>query len=120
MTSVLILGLDPSNIPAIDVDLVSEGLAYGLSRFDGTELVADQCLVALEDSAVRATSDDLRAKRYAVVMIGGGIRKPEALLPFFDALVNLVHRTSPGSLVAFDSNGGDSLDAARRILATSG
>lgn len=118
--AVLIVGLDPALIPGVDSELIASGLAYGLSRFEGTGFVADQCLVALDDSAETAIAAALGSRDYACVVVGGGIRKSEALLPFFEAVINLVHRLAPNAMIAFNADGGDSLDAVRRVLALRG
>ncbi|MGW3958033.1 hypothetical protein ACWEKM_45910 [Streptomyces sp. NPDC004752] len=51
-----------------------------------------------------------------VIVIGGGIRKPEPLLPLFEQVVNLVRRHAPKAAIAFNTSGGDSLEAAKRWL----
>jgi hypothetical protein len=50
-----------------------------------------------------------------VVVIGGGIRKPEPLLEFFEAVVNLVHAGAPAARIAFNTDGGTSLEAVLRV-----
>jgi hypothetical protein len=95
----------PHRIPGIDADAASAGLSYGLSRFEGTGLEADQCLVPLDESAQPRIIAALAARSYDCVVIGGGIRKPEPLLEFFEAVVNLVRlssreRTPAGTAVA--------------------
>jgi hypothetical protein len=53
MRRVLILGLDPDAIPGIDAAGVRAGLEYGLARFEGSDLIAEQCLVPLDATAER-------------------------------------------------------------------
>lgn len=113
---VLILGLDPHDVPGIDVDAVSAGLTYGLSRFDGTGLVADQCLIPLDETAESKVLDKLTGQNYDCVVVGGGIRKPEPLLELFEAVVNLIRLRAPRAAIAFNSDGGASLEAAIRVL----
>ena len=113
---VLILGIDPSSVPGIDAEQINAGLAAGLSRFEGTGLRAVQCLVALDESAERTITDCLAAAPFDCVVVGGGIRKPEPLLEFFEVVVNLIRRHAPQAAIAFNRNGGDSLDAALRVL----
>jgi hypothetical protein len=113
---VLILGLDPHSIPGIDAETASAGLSYGLSRFDGTGLVADQCLIPLDETAEPRILDKLAGRAYDCVVVGGGIRKPEPLLELFEAVVNLIRLHAPGAAIAFNSDGGTSLEAATRVL----
>jgi hypothetical protein len=58
----------------------------------------------------------LTARAWDVVVVGGGIRKPEQLLPFFEQVVNLIRRHAPDAAIAFNSSGGDSVEAALRWL----
>lgn len=46
------------------------------------------------------------------VVIGGGIRKPDALLGFVETTVNLVRRHAPQATIAFNTTGADSVEAA--------
>ncbi|SDN56966.1 hypothetical protein SAMN04487981_105470 [Streptomyces sp. cf386] len=51
-----------------------------------------------------------------VVVVGGGIRKTEQLLPLFERIVNLTHRHAPQAAIAFNTSGGGSVEAAQRWL----
>lgn len=116
---VLIVGLDPYSIPGIDAETASAGLSYGLGRFDGTGLAADQLLVPLDETAESRILDMLAGQDYDCVVVGGGIRKPEPLLEFFEAVVNLIRLHAPGAAIAFNTDGGTSLEAATRVLSPS-
>ncbi|MFJ3659684.1 hypothetical protein ACIPPM_04365 [Streptomyces sp. NPDC090119] len=52
----------------------------------------------------------------SVLVVGGGIRKTEQLLPLFEQIVNVVHRHAPRAALAFNTSGGDSVEAALRWL----
>lgn len=114
---VLILGLDPDAIPGIDAAAIRAGLEYGLARFEDSDLIADQCLVALDATAERRIVEALRGDQYDCVVAGGGIRKPEPLLEFFETVINLIRLHAPRAAIAFNTDGGSSLEAARRVLA---
>jgi hypothetical protein len=116
---VLILGVDPYSIPDIDSEAVSAGLSYGRSRFEETGMVADQCLVPLDETAVSRIIETLAGQRYDCVVVGGGIRKPEPLLEFFETVVNLIRLHAPGAAIGFNTDGGNSVEAATRVLASS-
>jgi hypothetical protein len=45
-------------------------------------------------------------------------RKPEPLLELFEAVINLVRLHAPHAAIAFNTNGGSSLETARRVLAS--
>jgi hypothetical protein len=53
-------------------------------------------LIALDELTGSAMASALSRREWDVVVIGGGIRKPEALLPLFEQAVNLVRRHAPG------------------------
>ncbi|MGH2896014.1 MAG: hypothetical protein ACRDPM_22475 [Solirubrobacteraceae bacterium] len=115
---VLILGLDPDTIPGIDAAAVRAGLDYGLARFEASALIADQCLVPLDATAEHRIVEALEGgQKYDCVVVGGGIRKPEPLLQFFEAVINLIRRHAPHAAIAFNADGGTSLEAAQRVLA---
>jgi hypothetical protein len=114
---VLIVGLDPDAIRGIDAAAVRVGLQYGLARFEDSELIADQCLVPLDATAERRIVEALTGENYECVVVGGGIRKPEPLLELFEAVINLIRVHAPSAAIAFNTDGGTSLEAARRVLA---
>jgi hypothetical protein len=116
--SVLIIGLDPATVPGVDAGLIRTGLDFGLAKFDGSGLVADECLVPLDDfdSAERRITDALTARRYDCVVVGGGIRKPEPLLELFERVVNLIRVHTPDAAIAFNTDGASSYEAACRVL----
>jgi hypothetical protein len=58
----------------------------------------------------------LTRKPYAVVVVGGGIRKPEPMLRLFEVVVNLIRRHAPQAAIAFNTSPVDSVDAAMRWL----
>src|SRR5699024_1420808 len=115
---VLILGVDPQTIPGVDAQEIREGLTRGLAEFEGTSLAPDQALIPLDESAEAEVAASLQLARYDCVVVGGGIRKPEPLLEFFETVINLIRRHAPSAVIAFNSDGTNSLAAAERALAT--
>lgn len=116
---VLVIGLDPRAVAhlGIDAEMVEAALVQGQARFDAAGIAAEMCLVSLErDRAAAQIVEQLSKQEYACIVIGGGIRKPEPLLEFFELVINLVRRHAPGAAIAFNTNPVDSLDAARRWL----
>jgi hypothetical protein len=120
---VLVIGIDPHAVAnlGIDADLVASALARGQERFAAAGVLADLCLVGLEqEQAARQIAEALAIQPYDCVVIGGGIRKPPPMLEFFEQVINLVRRHAPGAAIAFNTNGENSLDAAQRWLGASG
>jgi hypothetical protein len=113
---VLVIGLDPAMIEGWDPEPIKAAIARGQVRFGDLGVEADLCLVAVDGNAEGTIVDALTGKDYACVVIGGGIRKHEPLLEFFEKVVNLTHRHAPGAAIAFNSTPEDCADAALRWL----
>ncbi|MFE4971800.1 hypothetical protein ACFRAR_06750 [Kitasatospora sp. NPDC056651] len=116
MRTVLILGFDPHTVPGVDGDAVQAVLDRELTRFAEHGIHVATALVAPDDTAEPAVVAALADRDWDVVVIGGGIRKPEPALPFFELVVNLVRRHAPRAALAFNSGIADSLESARRWL----
>ncbi|MGA5318969.1 hypothetical protein ACPCIU_00880 [Streptomyces seoulensis] len=116
MPFVLVVGYDPQAIPGVDGVALRAALDAELSRFGEHGIYADMALVAFDGSAESILVAALRERAWDVVVIGGGIRKTEQLLPLFEQIINLTRRHAPQAAVAFNTNGGDSVEAARRWL----
>jgi hypothetical protein len=117
MSSVLIIGLDPLAVPGAGGAAVRAALEQELGQFADHAVEASMLLIALDESAEPAIVAALSGREWDVVVIGGGIRKPEPLLPpFFEQTVNLVRRHAPQAAIAFNTSGGDSVEAAARWL----
>lgn len=100
----------------MDGDAVRAALDRELERFGEHAIDASMALIALDESAEPTVVAALSERDWDVVVIGGGIRKPEPLLPLFEQVVNLVRRHAPGAAIAFNTSGGDSVEAAERWL----
>jgi hypothetical protein len=114
---VLVIGIDPHAAIhlGIDVDAAVGALARGQARFDAAGVPSELCLVGLDPvRAFDQIAEKLSAREYACVVIGGGIRKPEPMLEFFETVINLVRRHAPNAAIAFNTNPENSLDAALR------
>lgn len=87
-----------------------------LARFGEHAIDASMTLIAPDESAESRVVAALSERDWDVVVIGGGIRKPEPLLTFFEQVVNLVRQHAPGAAIAFNTGIGDSVEAAMRRL----
>ncbi|MFF3694230.1 hypothetical protein [Streptomyces sp. NPDC002221] len=116
MASTLILGFDPHTVPGLDGDGLRALLDEELARFATHGIEASMALIKPDDTAESTVVAALTERAWDVVVIGGGIRKPEPLLTFFELVVNLVRRHAPGAAIAFNTSGGDSVESARRWL----
>ena len=116
---VLVIGLDPYRVPGPwDPRPVADAIEVGIARFAEHGVHVETCLFGLDGSDdVEATvGAALRARRWKVVVVGGGVRKPEEQLELFETVVNLVRRYAPDAAIAFNSTATDTYDAAARWL----
>ncbi|MFD0069879.1 hypothetical protein [Streptomyces sp. NPDC127574] len=116
MPSVLVVGYDPHAIPGVDGDSLLRSLEAELARFGEHGVDAAMTLVVFDESAEATLAASLTSKPWDVVVVGGGIRKAEPLLPLFELTVNLIRRHAPRAAIAFNTSGGDSVVAAQRWL----
>ena len=116
MSSVLVVGYDPQAIPGIDAEALRADLDKELARFGEHGVEAAMTLVVFDESAEPMLISSLTERPWDVVVVGGGIRKAEQLLPLFEQIVNLIRRHAPQAAIAFNTSGGDSVEAAERWL----
>ncbi|MFE7287585.1 hypothetical protein ACFU90_24580 [Streptomyces noursei] len=116
MTSALVVGYDPQAIPGVDGDALRAALDAELARFGEHGIDAAMTLIVFDASAEPTLVESLTKQPWDAVVVGGGIRKTEQLLPLFEQIVNLIHRHAPQAAIAFNTGGGDSVEAAQRWL----
>jgi hypothetical protein len=120
---VLVIGLDPYRVPGPwDPAPVAEATATGLARFADAGIGVESCLLGLDgsDDIEAVVTEALRSRRWEVVVVGGGVRKPDDQLDLFERIINFVHRYAPDASIAFNSTPADTLDAAARWLHATG
>ena len=116
MAPVLLIGLDPRKIAGFDPAPVELAIAIGHKRFVDEGIEVDTCLVEVDAAARAIIANALQAKPYGVVVVGGGIRKPDDLVELFEDVVDLVRRHAPQAAIVFNTNPVTSLDAAKRRM----
>ncbi|MFB6671680.1 hypothetical protein [Streptomyces sp. NPDC056390] len=116
MPSALVVGYDPEAIPGIDAGALRKGLDEELDRFGEHGIDAAMALVVFGDSAESVLVAALTERPWDVVVVGGGIRKAEQLLPLFEEIMNLIRLHAPQAAIAFNTSGGDSVEAALRRM----
>jgi hypothetical protein len=117
---VLVIGVDPHRVPGPwDPAPVVDAIAAGMARFADAGVGVETCLFGLDgsDDVEAVVTEALGRAPWEVVVVGGGVRKPEELLELFERIVNLVRRHAPGAAIAFNSGAGDTFEAAARWLA---
>jgi hypothetical protein len=116
---VLVIGIDPYRVPGPwDPAPVADALAVGMARFADAGVGVESCLFGLDgtDDIEAVVTKALDSRPWEVVVVGGGIRKPEDLLDLFERVVNLVRRHAPDAAIAFNTSPTDTFDAAARWL----
>ncbi|MFJ3623053.1 hypothetical protein ACIPSH_33620 [Streptomyces iakyrus] len=116
MPSALVVGYDPQAIPGVDGEALRAALDAELARFGAHGIEAAMTLIAFDAAAESTLIASLAGRPWDVVVVGGGIRKAEPLLPLFEQVVNLIRRHAPQAAIAFNTSGGDSVEAAQRWL----
>ena len=116
---VLVVGLDPYRVPGPwDPAPVADAIAVGMARFADAGIGVESCLFGLDgsDDIEAGVTEALGSRPWEVVVVGGGVRRPDDQLDLFERIVNLVHRHAPHGAIAFNSTPGDTFDAAARWL----
>ncbi|WP_052865324.1 hypothetical protein [Streptomyces niger] len=116
MSAVLVVGYDPEAIPGVDGNALRASLDAELARFGENGIDAAMALIVFDETAEPALVASLTERPWDVVVVGGGIRRTEQLLPLFEQVVNLIRRHAPQAAIAFNTSGGTSVEAARRWL----
>ncbi|MFJ3877509.1 hypothetical protein ACIPW5_08645 [Streptomyces sp. NPDC090077] len=116
MPSTLVIGYEPQAIPGIDGAALQTALDAEMARFGEHGIDADMELIVHDETVESTLVAALTRKPWNVVIVGGGIRKSEHLLPLFELIVNLIPRHAPQAAIAFNSQVGGLLEAAQRRL----
>lgn len=116
MPSVLLLGLDPRLAPGVDADAVLALVDADMTRLRERGVDASTVELPLDESAGSVIVGALAERAWDVVVIGGGIRKTDQLLPLFEKTLNLIRQHAPQTAIAFNTSPGDSSEAAQRWL----
>jgi hypothetical protein len=124
MTRVLFVGQQPETVdltdpalpPGVTAEKIHAGIALALRQMAERGWLADLCLIQPDETAGPEVEGRLAAQAYDCVVIGAGIRLPPRSLSLFEAVINAVHRSAPGAIIAFNTRPEDSADAAARRL----
>lgn len=123
--SVLIVGLDPTLIDFSHPDFAPFNLSaekvLSAVRADSERLSSlgyqpETCLTDFGQTAEAVVADKLRAKPYACVMIGAGVRLPPSNFLLFERLVNVVIAHAPQSKLCFNTRPNDTAEAVMRWI----
>jgi nucleoside-diphosphate-sugar epimerase len=113
---VLLIGLDPRKIAGFDPAPVELAIKMGHKRFVDAGIEVDTCLVEIDAAARAIIATALQAKPYGVVVVGGGIRKPDDLVELLEDVIDLIRHHAPQAAIAFNTNPITSVDAVKRRM----
>ena len=127
MTRVLLIGIKPEAVDTSDPDLpagttrekIAGGIRATLAAMEARGWHGAFCSILPDDTAEALIAASL-AEQWDCIVIGGGIRVPARGLHLFERVVNAVHRSAPGTPIAFNTTPDDTADAAARWLGDSG
>jgi hypothetical protein len=105
---------DPALPPGIDAGKIRAGIAVAMSTMAERRWQADECMIAPDETGLRVLTDQLASGRYDCVVIGAGIRMPPKSLLFLERVINAVRKAAPDTPIAFNTNPGDTAEAAAR------
>jgi len=116
---VLLIGFEPttldfSSFPNFNAEKVMEGLKKGQEK--GLELGYDIeiCLIKPDGTDIDMISQKLSNSKFDCILIGAGIRVSPEYFLLFEKVVNIVHQKASSSIICFNTNPNDSLEAIQR------
>jgi hypothetical protein len=107
---------DPSLPPGFSAEKIQAGIDIAKATMTERGWDADLCMIAPNDSGIAMLATQLAKAAYDCVVIGGGLRLPPKSLPFFERVVNAVHRGAPKAAIAFNTHPEDTAEAAARWI----
>ena len=116
---VLVIGLDPYRVLGPwDPKPVADAIQIGMTALADGGFHPEACLVGLDgnDDIPARLAVVLRTRPWDCVIVGGGIRDPEAPLELFESVINLICRHAPQAAIAFNHTPYDLAEAAARSL----
>ncbi|WP_428324371.1 hypothetical protein [Nitrosopumilus sp.] len=118
---VLLIGFEPTTLdfgsfPDFNAEKVMEGLKKGQEK--GLELgyEIEICLINPDGSDIDIISQKLSKGKFNCVLIGAGVRVSPEYFLLFEKAINLVHQNAPSSIICFNTNPNDSLEAIQRWI----
>jgi hypothetical protein len=94
---------------------IKAGIERAMTELGDLGYDAHWCGVGLDPAtAVSVVRRALEGRSIACVLVGAGLRKTDAALLLFEAVLNQVHSSCPGAALCFNSIPGDSAAAVQR------
>jgi hypothetical protein len=107
---------DPSLPPGFDAEKINTGIALGVAKIKDRGWQGDTCMITPDAAGSAMLEGALKADAYDCVVIGAGMRLPPKSVALFETVVNIIHKTSPNTSLAFNTRPEDTAEAAARQL----
>jgi hypothetical protein len=125
MTLILFVGQKPETVdysdpalpPGFNADKINAGIAVAVQKIEQRGWQADTCMITPDESGRAVLRKALERTSYDCVVMG--LRLPPKSLPFFEMVVNVVHKAAPSAAIAFNTQPEDTAEAAARQLKAS-
>jgi hypothetical protein len=122
MTRILLVGYDPETVdfsdpglpPGMTAEKIHAGIEVALKDMADRGWETDLCMIRPDETAGQTIERQLASATYACVVIGAGVRLPPRRLALFEVVINAIHKTAPGTPIAFNTRPEDSAEAAGR------
>lgn len=111
---VLSIGFHPDVPGPLGPTEVQQGLDAAKAQLDGLGLPTDLCFVMNAEGDTEIVASALRAKPYAFVCVGAGVRLAPQHTALFERVINVIHRLAPQATLCFNVNPADTANAVRR------
>ena len=118
---VLVIGLEPtsldySSFQDLNAEKVMEGLRNEQNKGRVLGYDIDICLINPNGTDIHIISQKLSEKQFNCVVIGAGIRVLSEYFLLFETVVNLVHKNAISSIICFNTNPSDTIEAIKRWI----
>jgi hypothetical protein len=124
MTRILFVGQAPATVdytdpalpPGFNAEKIQAGIDIAAAKIAERGWTGDLCMIAPDDAGIAMLEKQLSSATYDCVVVGGGMRLPPKSLGLFEKVVNAIHKSAPGSVIAFNTRPEDTAEAAARWL----
>jgi hypothetical protein len=118
---VLLIGFEPttldfSSFPDSNAEKIMEDLKKAQQRGLKLGYEIEICLINPDGSDIDIISQKLSKNKFDCILIGAGVRVLPEYFLLFERVMNLVHQSGPSSIICFNTNPNDSIEAIQRWI----
>jgi len=124
MARVVMIGIDPDLVdfsdpalpPGMNADIIKRGIEKGLELMREAGHDAEPFVITPDQAGIDRVAARLAQGGVDCVTIGGGVHRPNSMVPLFEALVNLAALCPSHPAIAFVSRPDETLEGLKRVL----